>query len=228
MTHRLRWYGVYNPPSNIKHVSKGLLDKSELKRLDEVQRKMSVEDSPYAHITAQQTEYKKRQPRIEAPEPEVKRDWMDDRPTREVIITKPAEYVSGEKPATCIKCDTEVRPGFCHTGKVLQGFIKIPIEKSVFDALLLESTVKTVKISVSKYVHGFICDECASEFRQYTYTDNTGMSQTVPVVVVDPIQSIAPRDERIGFKSGKGFNTKYSQGRPSRSVPMAAVPNRKE
>lgn len=94
MTHKLRWFGVYNPPSNVKHVSKGLLDKNEIKRLNEVMLKTAVGDSPYAHITAQTTEYKKRQTVVTpdvAPEP--KRDWLDSRPTKEIIITKPAEYV---------------------------------------------------------------------------------------------------------------------------------------
>lgn len=225
---KLRWYGVYNPPSNVKHVSKGLLDKHEIKRLDEVQRKTAVGDSPYAHITAQQTEYAKRQ-RIETVDiTPMRRNWFDSPITRKVIVTKPAEYVKGEKPATCIKCDAEVRPGFCHTGKVLEGFIKIPIEQAVFDKTLLESTSKIVKIPVSKYVRGFICDECASEWRQHTYYDANGTQQTVPVVIVDPIQSITPQDERIGFKSGKGFNTRYAQGKPSHSVPSMSVPNRKE
>lgn len=191
---------------------KPLISNKDRKRIEAIRLKMAAGDNPYDHIGEQKTEYTRRQ-RVEVPTaPAPDRNWFDNRPTKDVIVTKPAEYADGKKPPSCIKCDAEVRPGFCHTGKVLEGFIKIVVEKAVFDKVLLESTSKIVRIPVTKYVRGFICDDCAAEYRQYRYDDGNGTVTEVPIVIVDPIQSIPPKDEREGFKSGKGFNTRITTG----------------
>src|SRR5678816_4663494 len=83
------------------------------------------------------------------------------------IVTVAASAVKGKQSPRCVKCYAEVNPGFCYTGKVLQRFSKVEAEARRYYPMAeehIQREPEMVKVPITKYVRGFICDDCASSY----------------------------------------------------------------
>lgn len=127
---------------------------------------------------------------------------------KRVIVITPAKHKQGTKPASCARCDAPVQPGFCYTGKVLDCYIRINVEKSKVNRTTMELEQWTERIPVPSYIKGFICDACAGEYRHHV-DERTGSSK--PIIVLDPLPTARPRDEREGMRTNKILNTRRVQ-----------------
>lgn len=121
------------------------------------------------------------------------------------ILIKPGVEAKGVR---CIGCGVEVDAGFCHTGKVLSDFTNLEIEQAKFFPLILESGIVKRRIRISKYTRGFICDSCASDSSFHT-DPLTGRQAQRVITEARPVMQ--PKDERVGFRSNKGFNTRITR-----------------
>jgi hypothetical protein len=128
-----------------------------------------------------------------------------------IIVHKPAQWKKGERPPHCVKCGTTaIQPGLCYTGKVLEGFATVAHEKAILDTVSLEYSLEVHKFKVPSYIKGLICDECAGEYRSVRL-QRGGTFQDFPIIVTDPVPANQPREQHIGGKSNKGFNTRITQ-----------------
>lgn len=130
-------------------------------------------------------------------------------PRKKITLTPP-QSKREDSPIHCCSCgSTDIIPGLCYTGKVLVSESVVEREKTILLKATAEFTTKVIRVPIGQYVRGFICDSCASSTEIRTI--GRGETRQLPVIVVDPIPAIQPRDSRIGGKSQKVFNTRITQ-----------------
>lgn len=130
-------------------------------------------------------------------------------PSKKITLTPP-QSKRENSPLKCCSCGSiDIIPGLCYTGKVLVSESVVEREKAILLKATLEFTTKVIRVPIGQYVRGFICDSCASS----TEIRTIGRRETrkLPVIVVDAIPAMQPRDSRIGGKSQKTFNTRITQ-----------------
>lgn len=136
--------------------------------------------------------------------------------------------------ARCVGCSSPVRVGMCYTGSVIagMGFHTVnTTERAPITAVIEtftehhsspadfpdnnyviggESLDVSRKITYFKREKGYICDSCAANY--HTVEDKSGRRHQIVMTDARPEWKTVP-DERDGFRSNKGFNTRFTQGK---------------
>lgn len=135
---------------------------------------------------------------------------MKSKRSQRKIVISAATCNAHTDASICIKCGDSVEPGRCYRGRCLSTFTHITREKSVHDAAGNHG-IERYQVPIAQYDRGYICDDCAGEYRSARRVHRNGSVTEHPIVITDPLPGLTVRDEREGARSYKGFNTRVTR-----------------
>ena len=116
-----------------------------------------------------------------------------------IVVKAGVEPISNSR---CVKCGVEVNPTFSERAKVLESFSFIMRDRTELHPVTLETlSVKPQFVPVVRYVTGYVCDKCGSEYR--TVVSKHGVR--AQIVQIIPSFRMVPRDGTDGAKTYRGF-----------------------